>query len=197
MISNQCFGLMQVCVCKLKKLVGVVLGLFFAFVLCGEVYASRCDTTRARRVAYGFCVGELHGGVSFGADDLELVSPKFGFSDVYIFNLPENGGFVVVAGDDCMHPIVGYGFDGPLSMVGENMRWWLEGCERMARVARGEGREASAEVVSEWRGYENSGDGSSAMGEDRMESGGGIPALMATRWNQSPLYNDSCPYDAL
>lgn len=154
-----------------------------------EAMAAECNEARARIVAYNFCVSQGRGNIEGGAEGLISISAKSGFSDIHIFNLPDSTGFVIVAGNDCLHPIIGYSFESSLTTIGDNMRAWLEGCEQMARLARDERRTQTDPVGDEWDALEDGWGGSELMG-------GGIPALMETRWNQAPLYNDSCPYDA-
>ncbi len=154
-----------------------------------EAMAAECSEARARIVAYNFCVSQGRGNIEGGAEGLISISAKSGFTDLHIFNLPDSTGFVIVAGNDCMHPIIGYSFESSLTTIGDNMRTWLEGCEQMARTARDERRTQTDPIGDEWDELEDS------WGDSEM-AGGGIPALMATRWNQAPLYNDSCPYDA-
>lgn len=151
--------------------------------------ATECNEDRARIVAYNFCVSQGIYNIQGGANGLISISTKTGFSDLHIFNLPDSNGFVIVAGDDCLHPIIGYGFETSLTTIGDNMRNWLENCERLARRAR-ENRMKQSDIVSgEWDMLETG-------GASKSIPDGGIPTLMATRWNQAPLYNDSCPYDA-
>ncbi|MBP5528388.1 MAG: C10 family peptidase [Bacteroidales bacterium] len=153
--------------------------------------AAECNEARARIVAYNFCVRQGKVNPAAGAEGLITVSNKYGFSNLHIFNLPDSGGFVIVAGNDCLHPIIGYSFESSLTTIGDNMRDWLNNCERLAAKARSERLEQTDMVGAEWEDLEREDDW-----EDDILQGGGIPALMSTRWNQSPLYNDSCPYDA-
>lgn len=164
--------------------------------------AEVCSEQRARTVAYNFCVNQGKCSSTGGATALKSVSDKFGFTDLYIFNLPDNGGFVIVAGDDCLHPIIGYGFESSLTSVGINMRSWLENCERLTRKAQSDQLTPTTLVANEWAALEmERKDGVGDADDDNdgvvgTNYPGGIPALMSTRWNQAPLYNDSCPYDA-
>ena len=116
------------------RLMALMLMIFM--IITPMLHAAGCSPERARKVAYNFCVAHGHGHIDGGADGLISASDKLGFNDLYIFNLPEDGGFVIVAGDDCLHPIIGYGFESSLSNVGDNMRSWLENCERLVRIAR-------------------------------------------------------------
>ena len=49
---------------------------------------------------------------------------------IYAFNV-EDGGFVIIPGDDCMVPILGYSLTGSLDAdnIPDNMRSWLKACE--------------------------------------------------------------------
>ena len=167
----------------------VVVAVWLALTGLTEAMAAECNEARARIVAYNFCVIQGKGNFEGGANGLISISTKSGFTDLHIFNLPNDNGFVIVAGNDCLHPIIGYGFESSLAIIGDNMRTWLEGCEQLARTARDKRLTPTGPVGDEWDALED-GSGSSEL------IGGGIPALMETRWNQAPLYNDSCPYDA-
>ena len=49
----------------------------------------------------------------------------------YVFNAGENGGYVIVSGDDRVEPILGYVEQGSFNPdeIPDNMRAWLEGYE--------------------------------------------------------------------
>ena len=55
----------------------------------------------------------------------------------YIFN-NDGGGFVIVAGDDCLEPILGYSLKGAIdeSSMPENMLFWLDGIRRSVQFLR-------------------------------------------------------------
>ena len=80
--------------------------LFFSFIEAG---ASPVGVKRARKVAQNFLLSQHLNGATKGDINLDYVSRELGFRNVHIFQMPDGGGFVIVAGDDCMHPIVGYG----------------------------------------------------------------------------------------
>ena len=50
-------------------------------------------------------------------------------SDLYVFNVANNGGFVIVSNDDTTTPILGYADSGNFDPdnVPENMKAWLQG----------------------------------------------------------------------
>ncbi|MDO4218331.1 MAG: C10 family peptidase [Bacteroidales bacterium] len=153
------------------------------------VQAQSCTAEMARRVAYNFCIQEGKGALVASENKLSPVAEVADIHGIYAFNLPDNAGFVIVAGDQRLHPIIGYSFESPFRNVGDNVRSWLTNCERLVHIAQRIRITTEPQVAAEWDLLEDD-------PEPMDMASSGIPALMATRWNQSPLYNDSCPYDA-
>lgn len=90
----------------------------------------------------------------------------------YVFNAENDGGFVIVSGDDRTTPILGYGYDGNLDMenLPDNLKWWLESYAAQI-AALGNGQEAAAPTVV----------------------GPAIEPLIQAKWNQEQPYNNMCP----
>ena len=57
-------------------------------------------------------------------------------SGLYVFNVSNNGGFVIVSNDDQTVPILGFGQSGNIDIndLPDNMRAWLEGCRGMGMM---------------------------------------------------------------
>lgn len=55
----------------------------------------------------------------------------------YVFDLPGNGGFVMVSADDATSPIIGYSTEGnfPLKNMPDGMKWMLSGIEKEIKAA--------------------------------------------------------------
>ena len=85
-------------------------------------FAKRVTSETALRVATTFL--NNNGAKS---NQLTALSKEAGFKNLYIFN--GNPGFVVMASDDCVQPILGYSLTG--RFVAENMptnvSGWLQG----------------------------------------------------------------------
>ena len=173
----------------MKKRVSFALVLLLAATL--GAWAHPVDLQRAQRVGSTYLSAMGHGQ----AGKLTAVAvPYVGF---YVFNA-DGGGFVLVAADDCVHPILGYSTSGTFRVEGmpENVSSWLAGYEweiaaAKAAQPRGDVQVFSAEgdrIAAEWR---------------RLESGlepqplltTAVSPLITTTWNQSPYYNEQCPYD--
>ena len=98
-------------------------------------------------------------------------------SDLYVFNVADGNGFVVVSNDDRTEAILGYGNSGNLDPdnIPENMQAWLQGyADEIAWL-----NSHDAEVMNLPR---------------KTAIKTPINPLMKTHWNQDAPYNDLCPY---
>ena len=98
-------------------------------------------------------------------------------SGLYVFNIANNGGFVIVSNDDSAEAILGYSDNGnfdPNNMP-ENMKAWLQGYADEIAWAKERGITAKA--------------------ARRTPSAIKIPIspLVQTKWNQGDPYNKQCP----
>lgn len=100
-------------------------------------------------------------------------------SGLYVFNVDNNGGFVVVSNDDRTEPVLGYSDSGSFDPdnMPENMRAWLQGyADEIAWL-----KEHPDAAVSTSR---RSGDASIKTP---------IEPLVKTKWDQGEPYNNQCP----
>ena len=129
------------------------------------------------------------------ADASQLQPVKTPFSGFYVFNAGDHG-FVLVADDDCVRPILGYSLTGtfPAGDLPTNVRGWLEGYEQEIAAIKqaakeSDGQAASHASPSDWHLLE-----SNITPEPRLLTS--VSPMLGTTWNQSPIYNDMCPYDS-
>jgi len=108
----------------------------------------------------------------------------------YVFTA-ENQGYVIVAGDDRVLPILGYADEGifDANNIPPNMQKWLEGYKAEIRYAIENNIVASPEIRAEWLALQ------SGVNVKLQNSASSVAPLISTKWNQSPYYNDLCPYD--
>ena len=106
----------------------------------------------------------------------------------YIFN-NEDGGFVIVSGDDCATPILGYSDEGSIDV--DNMPIQLQELLQAYTMEIHEAVEnnlqATDEVAESWAAYKKA--------PQSQTTTATVNALITTSWNQYPLYNDKCPSD--
>ncbi len=92
----------------------------------------------------------------------------------YVFNVENNGGFVIVAGDDRMTEILGYSDTGNVNLdsIPEQMKWLLDGYQTI------------------YRKLSTSTDNAPIA---RRTSRTNIEPLLSTMWGQDYPYNEMCP----
>ena len=71
----------------------------------------------------------------------------------YIFVTEENDGFVIVAGDDRVVPVLGYSNENGFSVenMPDNLKWWLDGYARQIEYAIENNMEATPEIKQQWK----------------------------------------------
>ena len=143
--------------------------------------AERVDPETARKVAATFL---NNNGAK--ASQLTDLSKAAGFPNLYIFNA--NPGFVVMAADDCVQPILGYSFENPFVAEGipENVRGWLLGYSEEIQYAIDNQMRASSETVRLWKDLT---EGNDKVGRATTV----VTPLIQTNWDQTAYYNLYCP----
>ena len=98
----------------------------------------------------------------------------------YIFNAENNGGFVIVGGDNRMKSILGYAEHGSfdLGRMPENVRWWLG---EYTKALENYGKSGTAV-----RAKRSATRGTSGVKE-------AIAPFITTTWGQDSPYNNQCP----
>ena len=156
--------------------------LALALMVAMPMMAERVTPETARKAATTF----LNNNGAKAAQLTDL-SKAAGFPNLYIFTAEK--GFVVMAADDCVQPILGYSLTG--NFVAENMpenfRWWLQGYSDEIQFAIDSKTKATAETSKLWKDLI---DGNSKAGKATPV----VNNLLSTTWDQNPLYNNLCPY---
>ncbi len=107
-----------------------------------------------------------------GNRKLELAPDLLSDQPFYVYNLENQGGFIIVSGDNRTPAILGYSFHGNLSeeTLPCNMRWLLNYYKEAIN-------NLNSTTISERK-------------NDRSE----IRPMVVTQWGQSAPYNSLCPY---
>lgn len=152
--------------------------------IVGPAMAERVSPETARKVATTFLNNN-------GAKSNQLVdlSKTAGFPNLYIFSTEES--FVIMSADDCVKPILGYSLTDRfvVNNMPENMREWLQEYSDEIQFAIEHKTVSSIEVKQQWTDLHE--------GKPNVAKATSVVnALITTTWDQSPLYNDMCPYDA-
>lgn len=145
--------------------------------------ASPVDYNAAMRSAREF-LASRGSNKNITASDIRRDSrsvSESGFTPYYIFNVENDGGYVVIAADDRARTVLAYSDSGSLSK--DNMpgpcAMWLE--------------QYAAEIASLPEGIAD--DVAAARGITPDEPTQAIAPLLPSRWDQTAPYNDGCPID--
>ena len=143
--------------------------------------AERVTPETARKVAATFLNNN-------GAKTAQLtdLSKAAGFPNLYIFTTEQ--GFVVMAANDCVQPILGYSLTG--SFIAEDMpdhvKGWLQGYNDGIQYAIDSKMSASTETANLWKELI---EGNSKAGKATVV----VAPLIQTKWSQNKYYNALCP----
>ena len=155
------------------------------FILTNMAWAAPVDSMEAKNLAQTFY--RLH----FPGQALpvfEEISQSVGVEHFYIFNNTSGPGFVLVAGDDCATPILGYsGANNCQSCeLPDNLRSWFNYYDGTIAASVLNGAVATPEIAEEWNNLRTG-------NLPEPQSVTAVSPLLATTWNQIAPYNNLCP----
>ena len=157
--------------------------------LSALLFAVPVDKERAKDVAKLFLQKQIvKGGHNRVPQNLRLdeVNVSQYAGKLFVFNT-ESGGFVVVSANDVAYPILGYSDENSLKAenIPSNVKAWLDLYAKEIQMAVDSGVVQSEDVMKAWGNVESYSNAAVI-----------VSPLILTRWNQSPLYNNLCPYDS-
>ena len=103
---------------------------------------------------------------------------------LYVFNVGNDGGFVIVSNDDRTTPILGFSDSGfiDLDKIPSNMKAWLQGyADEIAWLQQNGSKVATRKALAKTSSWE--------VGQSKTP----IEPLIKTIWNQGEPYNNLCP----
>ncbi|MDP3442357.1 MAG: C10 family peptidase [Ignavibacteria bacterium] len=166
-----------------------------------STFAKQVDENTAQQIGRNFLSTKTNSQQLKAATTLQLVykassknsnalasqQPRTLF---YVLNAG-TGGFVIVAGDDNVSPILGYSDESIFDpdKIPYNVAKWLEGYKTEIRYVIDKNIQANQEITDEWQQLKSATIGVTATGS--------ISPLIKTKWDQSPYYNALCPKGSL
>ena len=158
-----------------------------------SVMADNVTEKRARQCAAEFLFPASQSRAGNGAQLLDMVysgsdsrksrsvgsEPPF-----YVFNVRDGQGFVIIAGDDAVMPVLGYSMTNTFrgDSLPPNLEGWMDGYARQIDAVRMQGLKATPEVATAWQNVSLS----RASGADGIY-------METAEWNQDYPYNMQCP----
>lgn len=170
-----------------------ILTLCLAALTLGNLLAGPVDQQKAQKVGAKFlsttAVSQKNADIQL---NLVSVAANRNATDYYVFNVSNGEGFVIVAGDDRVKPILAYSTTGSIdpNNMSEGFQFTLNGfCEEIQYV-REHNLTATPDIVAEWRSVNEKGS-LNRGGQTRTVVG----PLCQTLWNQNFPWNSQCPED--
>ena len=173
-----------------------VMTLFVLVVLAmGSLWAGNVSQQTAQRIGQQFLstttLAQGRAGI-----DLQLVSAAVSRSgvDYYAFNVMGGNGFVIVAGDDRVKPILAYSTTGSFNPedVSEGFEFTLNSFRSEIQYVREHNLTATYDIAAEWESVLAT--GSLQQGRQARSV---VGPLCQTIWNQNFPYNSQCPEDEI
>ena len=124
------------------------------------------------------------------AVELTDISKEAGFPNLYIFTAEK--GFVVMAADDCVQPVLGYSLTGTFvtENMPDNVKGWLQGYSDEIQYSIDNQLKASSETAQQWKDL--------CSGNPNMPKATTVVTpLLQTQWNQGNPYNLLCPSNSV
>ncbi|MBO7115508.1 MAG: leucine-rich repeat protein [Prevotella sp.] len=156
----------------MRKVYIVLISLFFSLMS----FAGEVTEEQAFQKAQQFMKGK-----QFKQTNLRRASST-GDKAYFVFNVENNGGFVIVAGNDLMPEVLGYAEQGNLNLskVPDNVKWLLD---YYARIAQSMKKSPMDNIV-----YERVASRRRASAQLTE-----LIPLMKTEWDQTGVYQQHCP----
>ena len=162
--------------------------LLFLLVFPALLYAAPVDPNIAQQVACNFLGIDLSTQGNKPKKLRHVAKQVTDNAPYYIFN-DEDGGFVIVSGDDCATPILGYSDEGGIDL--DNMpiqlQELLQAYSLEIQEAVDNNLQATEDVAEAWATYRRA--------PQAQATTTAVSALITTSWDQYPRYNNKCPSD--
>ncbi len=183
----------------MKKFITFILAavLFISF-----AYGRKVDLNTAKNVANQFMINKAVPGKLENIRDISLVYTSVPADHTngssaepvvyyYVFNLNSTQGFVIISGDDIVDPILAYSNQGAFDPdhIPAHVAAWLKGYDDQIRFAVEQNMQPTLQIKADWDLYKTNNT------NPVYKSVKNVGPLVQTTWNQSPYYNDLCPYD--
>ena len=149
--------------------------------------AGNISEAQARAIAQGFLQSRQPSPSvkRQAAAALQLQSTPTGHASLYVFNISDDGGFVIVSGDDRTRPVLGYADSGTFSVgsIPTALREMLAIYDRQISMLSGQTAMPDSAAVARTRRSQRRISGTMAD----------VEPLLTTSWDQGVPYNDYCP----
>ncbi len=161
---------------------------FSLFVSIGVMNAKPIPVSVAQRVASNFYAQNSKTAVSGITLAYTETTNTIG-TLYYAFNV--NSGFVIIAADDAISPVLGYSTEGNyvVPQPGTNAYFWMQNEASHITYIKQQNFKASTQVSEEWNALQNN----TRLSHRALHAPISVAPLCATTWDQPYPYNTMCP----
>ena len=155
-----------------------------------KMFAGPVDAQRAQQIGNSFLSAKaLKSNIQLG---LVYTSATRNAVDYYAFNVSNGNGFVIVAGDDRVKPILAYSTNGTFNPndIADGFEFTLNTFSHEIQYIREHNIAATDDITAEWQSIAENG----YINKER-KSREVVGPLCPTIWNQNWPYNSQCPED--
>ena len=159
----------------------------------GSMMAGPVDQQKAQKLGAKFlsttAISERNADIQL---NLVSVAANRNAIDYYVFNVSNDEGFVIVAGDDRVKPILAYSTKGKFDPndLADGFQFTLDGFREEIQYVREHNLSATPDITAEWRRVSETGS-LNRDGSTRTV----VEPLCQTIWNQNYPFNSQCPED--
>lgn len=148
-------------------------------------FSESVSVQTAQRAAQSFLNSKMEGYPEIHLIDF---AERTSFPNFYVFG--NEYCFVIIAADDCVHPVLGYSTEGGFGTIDipDVVGNWLKAYDREISTIKESRLTSTTEIRSEWESLLRG-------GSLEPKSRSSVAPLIKTRWNQKPPINDLCPAD--
>jgi hypothetical protein len=164
------------------------------------LYAKKVDVSQAKQVAVSFYTERYN---AFYHTSLKTASVTETFTindnantDFYIFNM-SNGGFVMVAANDVVSPVLGYSFQGIYNENNVPVQFvdLMNNYKQQISSDVAAGLSSTPQIEADWKHLSKTSGEIASVKNTLTSSLVTVGPLCSSTWDQSCCYNMFCPYD--
>lgn len=171
----------------------VLLSILVVFAVTASIFAKDINMSKAEQVAVNFFFEKSNQyGDAVNYYDLNITESYKVENSYFVVNFED--GWVIVAANDAMVPVIGYNFEGSFPALDHGFYAfdsWMQSYTDQINHIRENNIEADTDVAAQWKSYTTS-------NPETLNQRGGrdMDPLLTNLWNQDNPYNAMCPEDA-
>lgn len=167
------------------------LGIALLMSSCFGAFANPVSVQTAQTAATNFIAKKISGtgSVNVQLTKTYAANGTSGQSSIYIFDVNNGAGFVIVSGEDAVTPILAYSAESnfPVNVTNKEVAYWMDGYnEQITTVIDNHVTQTTA-IGAEWSKLVGN------TNDNDLHKGTTVAPLLTTKWDQGDAYANLCP----